>query len=346
LGDDIVVGQILLLDRVLLYRTSKDDVIWSQKPLRRQDVLDTAQTLERAVSSPYTSLKTAEQLGAGLTDVLLPQIPMHLSEDSALLLEPDPLLQNLSWPVLPTAAGPLGLQYSLAEMRSLLASPVELLRHPEATETMCRRPLIVGASLAAGDEPPLPEALKEATSVSRLLHSSEPLLGEQATTFNIAQALGSATIFHFAGHAVQTGDGTKLLLAASLPGETGPWVDGVFLRQHPPHACQLAVLSACSTGTREVSWNHPLQDIVETLGELGVPEVIATRWQIDSQASVPFMEAFYQKLAQGKGVALALTSARRVQFGQSLYENPYYWGAYYVTGRETAVVERKSHANN
>ena len=347
LGSNIAIGQVLLLDRVLLYKVSKDEVVWSQKQLRRQDVLDAAQTLERAVSSPFTSLKTAEQLGARLTDVLLPQIPAHLSEDSALLLESDPKLQNMSWPVLPTAAGPLGLQYPLAEMRSLLAGPLELLGRPTQAETMRRRPVIVGASLAAGNEPPLPEALKEATSVSRLLHASEPLLGEQATTFNLAQVLGSATIFHFAGHAVQTSNGTELLLAASVPNEANPWVDGVYLRQHPPHACQLAVLSACSTGAREASWNHPLQDIVETLGDLGVPEVIATRWQIDSQASVPFMETFYQKLAQGKGVALALTAARRVQSGQSLYENPYYWGAYYVTGREsTQLVERKGNANH
>jgi CHAT domain-containing protein len=95
------------------------------------------------------------------------------------------------------------------------------------------------------------------------------------------------------------------------------------------------VLSACATGSREASWNHPLQDIVETLGSLGVPAVVATRWQIDSGAAVSFMNAFYGSLAKGNSVAMALTSARRVQSGQSLYNNPYYWGAYYVTGKES-----------
>jgi CHAT domain-containing protein len=94
------------------------------------------------------------------------------------------------------------------------------------------------------------------------------------------------------------------------------------------------VLSACATGTREASWNHPLQSIVETFGALGVPEVVATRWQIDSEASVPFIDAFYGGLSKGNTVAMALTSARRVQFENSKYRNPYYWGAYYVTGRE------------
>ncbi len=34
---------------------------------------------------------------------------------------------------------------------------------------------------------------------------------------------------------------------------------------------------------------------------------------------------------------MALTSARRVESGKSLYANPYYWGAYYATGRETNI---------
>ena len=335
LGNSILIGQIVLLDRVLIYRADKDGIVWSQKPLRRQDVRDAAQRLERAVSSPYTSLETATKLGASLSDALLPQLPAGMNSDAALLLEPDPMLQNLSWPVLPTPAGPLGLQYPLAEERSILATAKGYNDgRPGSEFGSGKRALVVGASVAGEGEPPLPEAIKEADSVNVFLHSPDLLLGEQATATHVASAIGSATILHFAGHALQTENGTELLLAAASPGEKRPWVDGEFLRQHPPRACRLAVLSACATGVREAAWNHPLQDIVETLGSLGVPEVVATRWQIDSEAAVPFMDAFYQSLERGTSVAMALTSARRVLSKQSLYGNPYYWGAYYVTGRE------------
>jgi CHAT domain-containing protein len=350
LGSSLLIGQIMLLDRVMIYRVDRNTVSWSEKAVRRQDILDAAQTLERAVSSPYTSPETAAKLGANLGDALLPQLPSSINRDASLLLEPDPMLQNLSWPVLPTQAGALGLQYPLAEVRSILATAPN--RDDGRTGLGVRTgapALVVGASISGQGEPPLPEVLNEARSVDALLqspeHPSALLLGNQATAAHVGQTLESATLFHFAGHAVQTGNGTELLLAASSAGDQRPWVDGVFLRKHPPRACQLAVLSACSTGERESSWTHPLQDIVETLGSLGVSEVVATRWRIDSEAAIPFMDTFYQSLAQGTSVAIALTSARRIQSEKSLYANPYYWGAYYATGRGTTHLTGEFYAS-
>ena len=42
-----------------------------------------------------------------------------------------------------------------------------------------------------------------------------------------------------------------------------------------------------------------MEDVVDTLASLGVPEVVATRWQIDSASAVPMMDAFYRGLANG-----------------------------------------------
>jgi len=349
LKDNLLIGQILLLDRVLVYRVDRDGIAWTSIPRQKQDVLDAAMTLERAVSSPLTSTETAEQLGAKLSDSLLPKLPATLGPNEFLILEPDPLLRNLSWPVLPTPAGPLGLHYPLAEMRSILALTSQREENgfetgagfsgPDLSDTS--RSLVVGASIVAEGEPPLPEAIEEARSVGSFLHTPQLLLGSQANTAHVAQLLDSATVFHFAGHAVQTSQGTELLLASASFSDKRPWVDGAFLRQHPPRVCRLAVLSACATGVEESSWNHPLQDIVETLGSLGVPEVVATRWQIGSESAVPFMNDFYRSMAQGNNVAMALTLARRLQFLRPHQNNPYYWGAYYVTCTES--VSRRSY---
>ncbi|WP_263358515.1 CHAT domain-containing protein [Acidicapsa ligni] len=340
LGDSILTGQILLLDRVLIYRMDRDKITWDEKPLRRRDVLDAAQILERAISSPHTTLSTANTLGIRLAGGLLPSLPAKMSADATLLVEPDPELANLSWTVLPTPAGTLGLAYPLAESRSVLADSSYADDHDNARAAkgshaeITARPLIIGASVSAEGEAPLPEALEEARAVTRFLNSSQVLLGRDATRAQVASQLNSATILHFAGHAVQSPSGTELLLAASSQ-EAKPWLDAALLRQYPPRACRLAVLSACATGGQERSSNLPLQDVVETLGTLGVPEIVATRWQIDSGAAVPLMTMFYQKITEGSSVAMALTSARKAISSQPQYNNPYYWGAYYATGYET-----------
>jgi CHAT domain-containing protein len=71
---------------------------------------------------------------------------------------------------------------------------------------------------------------------------------------------------------------------------------------------------------------------VDTLASLGVPEVVATRWQIDSASAVPMMDAFYSGLARGLSVPQALTAARLSLTRDVRYRHPYYWAAYYASG--------------
>jgi CHAT domain-containing protein len=338
LGKSLLIGQITLLDRVLVYRVDEHGVQWSQVSLGRQHLIDAARQLQRAASSPYTSLETATKLGAAVSDAVLPRLPATLDAGASILLEADTPLESLPWPVLPTSAGLLGLQYPIINAPSILNTAPEA----KGSALQFHSALIVGASLGGDGEPPLPDAMHEATSVAELLHTPNLLVGDQATANHLATALSSATILHFAGHAKQTPDGTELMLAAS-PGEERPWLDAQFLRQHPPRRCRLAVLSACSTGIQESSWNRSLEDIVHTLAAQGTREVVATSWQIDSQASVPFMNTFYQSLAQGSTVASALTAARRMQSKNFRYNGPYYWAGYYAASGESRVTKGISH---
>jgi tetratricopeptide (TPR) repeat protein len=85
-------------------------------------------------------------------------------------------------------------------------------------------------------------------------------------------------------------------------------------------------------GEKEESWNHGMGDIVDTLAALGVPDVVATRWQIDSASAVPMMDGFYGGLAKGLTVPQALTAARQTLIRDPRYRHPYYWAAWYASG--------------
>jgi len=87
-----------------------------------------------------------------------------------------------------------------------------------------------------------------------------------------------------------------------------------------------------------------IRDGIKTLASLGVPDVVATRWQIDSAAAVPMMDAFYGGLAQGFTVPRALTAARQSLMRDARYHHPYYWAAYYASGSGTSDLSRIFHA--
>jgi CHAT domain-containing protein len=313
--------------------------------VRKTEVLAAVEPLERAVSSPSTSMNSVEsaarRVGSLLIDPLngvepVDPVPVDpvAAKGKRLLLEPDPLLGNLPWPSVAIEKGFIGLQFDLEETPSLLLD-----REPSRAiaDKSSGRPLIVGASVAAGESQLLPEVLTEARAVARFDTDPNLLLAEQATEPQVAARLATASAIHFAGHAAQQEGATRLLLAAEKTPPAGtssekPWLDSDILRRHPPRAARLVVFSACSTGKKEEGWNHGMGDIVGTLASLGVPDVVATRWQIDSGSAVPMMNAFYGGLAQGLDVPHALTAARQNLVRDPRYRHPYYWAAWYSSG--------------
>ncbi|MGB7549726.1 MAG: CHAT domain-containing protein [Terracidiphilus sp.] len=330
-GRDCLMGQIVLRDRVLLYRADARKVVWSQINIPQADLLAAAASLERVDSSPATSQASVDQAARQLGDILMRGLLAPAASDSLLMLEPDPLLGNVPWPSVETAQGPLGLRFNLEEAPSLLLD-----RQPADAATMRRdardRPLVVGASIGAGESVLLPEVLKEARTVARLGANSDLLLAQQATEARVAAHLASASIIHFAGHAAQYDGATRLMLAPSGAARDRPYLDSTLFLRNPPRVAQLVVLSACSSGIGEAGWNHGMGDIVDTLASLGVPQVVATRWQIDSASAVPLMDAFYRGLANGLSVPEALTAARQSLIRDARYRHPYYWAAYYASG--------------
>ena len=336
----VLTGEIVLPDRLLLYRVSGLGVRWVQVLARREEVLAAAERLERAVDSPRTSQATVEQAARGVGALLVD--PVNAVADSMarsdgprvrLRLEPDPLLGNLPWPAVATDAGALGMLTDLEESPSMLLVPLG------ADWTSTGKALVVGASVAAGDKQLLPEVLEEAQAVARFDKDPSLLMGEEATAPQVMARLATAEAIHFAGHAESMEGSTRLLLAPTgtdVARAQTSWLDSAMLRRHPPRLARLAVFSACSSGKKEAGWNHGMGDIVDTMAVLGVADVVATRWQLDSGAAVPMMDAFYGGLAGGLTVPQALRGARQAMARDPHYRHPYYWAAWYASGTGTA----------
>ena len=353
LGNDRLMGQVVLLDRTLLFEATAQGVVWNSTPVGREYALAAAARLERAVSSPATSQQSVDAAArlVGSLFLFLHDLPEPAPGNDQLSLEPDPLLGNLPWAAAETAGGPIGLRFSIEEAPSLLLAQRRGDSRWSRTLAAGNGPLVVGASFAAGKSVLLPEVLNEARAVAHFARNTNLLLGDQATEAQVVARLGTAPVIHFAGHATEEDGTTRLLLAPAGAGSTGtgadtPYLDSELLRKHPPRAARLAVFSACSTGKREEGWNHGMEDIVNTLASLGVPQVVATRWQIDSSSAVPMMDAFYGGLARGLSVPRALTAARQSLSRDTRYRHPYFWAAYYASGWGNSDMSEVFHGSN
>jgi len=378
LGEDQVIGQVVLNDRLLLYRAGAGGVAWKELPVSSVDVLAAVDSLELAVTSPTTPIAEIDRSAQKAGSLFLSQLdspphdavyqPRTHGAAAELVLEPDPMLGNLPWPAVEAASGPIGLHFNLAESPSLLldSSNASALSQPPAQG----RPLIVGASIAADERQMLPEVIAEAKAVAAFSNSPAMLLGSDATEAGVLARLPNAASIHFAGHAAEELGATRLLLAQSQPlqAQSSPdapfgspenaegrpaglgkswgksWLDSALIRTHPPRAARLAVFSACSTGKKEEGWNHGMGDIVSALASVGVPNVVSTRWQIDSGSALPMMDSFYQGLAAGQTVPQALTSARLALVRDPRYRHPYYWAAWYAAGRGNTTLTQLFHA--
>jgi len=344
-GFSLLVGQVVLPDRVLLYRAAAQGVVWTAAQVSREELMAAAGQLEQAVDSPETGMNAIHRVAQRVGSLLIDPIaqPDDLTAGGELVLEPDPLLGNLPWPSVEAATGGLGVRANLEESPSLL-----LERNEPHSVAAAGKALVVGASVASGESQLLPEVLAEARSVARFDSEPSLLLGDQATAAQVVERLATAETIHFAGHAASRGGATRLLLApANEPGiPDTPWLDSETLRKHPPRRARLAVFSACSSGRNQASWDHGMGDIVSTLAAAGVPDVVATRWQIDSAAAVPMMDAFYGGLAKGLTVPRALTAARQAMVRDPRYHHPYYWAAWYASGSGTSDLSSIFHAGS
>jgi CHAT domain-containing protein len=182
-----------------------------------------------------------------------------------------------------------------------------------------------------GDLPALPNVVTEVEAVAQQLPHTTILRNEEASLSTLTKAIGQAEVFHFAGHAVQLPEGAALLINGRS-GSVAVLDARAFASMHFPRL-RLAVLSACSTEVGEDAGG--LLDsgsLARALMRGGVPEVIATRWAIDSDSAEGTIKSFYGNLLRGTSVPDALRLATRQTRTRPSTSHPYYWAAFTVFG--------------
>jgi tetratricopeptide (TPR) repeat protein len=123
-------------------------------------------------------------------------------------------------------------------------------------------------------------------------------------------------VLHFVGHAYYDEDAQDGALALEGPGRKTRLVTGrdlgLMLRGH--RSLRLVVLNACE-GARSAK-DDPFGGVAQALVRLGIPSVIAMQFEISDPAAVVFSRSFYQAIADGLPVDLAVVEARLAMFAE------------------------------
>ena len=76
----------------------------------------------------------------------------------------------------------------------------------------------------------------------------------------------------------------------------------------------------------------PVGAVILREDEQGVPQVVASKWPIDSAVSSSLMKKFYRHLLEGEQVDTALKDAERDVRSAPETSHPYYWAAFSTFG--------------
>lgn len=110
-----------------------------------------------------------------------------------------------------------------------------------------------------------------------------------------------------------------------------------------PLSAELAVLSACETGTGRLQKGEGLMSLARAFAYSGCPSLVTSLWQVDDEQTAEVMIDFYEGLYQGQAKDVALRQAQLAYLKNSYqsyqHKHPFYWASFVIVGNVEGVFE-------
>ncbi len=181
---------------------------------------------------------------------------------------------------------------------------------------------------------PLPSAKKESQQIREYYNNSIIFTEENATKENIKKNLTKVEVFHFAGHYVNDVHSplfSSFILAGKDKTEAS-LANYEIIGEKLSHL-RLIVLSACQTQIEKYYNGEGMIGASRTFLATGVPLVVASQWEVDSDATAQLMNDFHRRRKMEKlSTAEALRQAQIEMLKNEKYRQPYYWAAFITLG--------------
>ena len=183
-------------------------------------------------------------------------------------------------------------------------------------------------------------AKKEVEMIGKLLNS-QPLTGEAATKEEVLRRIDSVALIHIAAHGgKETGE---IALAPNPEWQSKtciPTEEDYMLKMSDVQAlklrARLVVLSCPHSGQGEVS-SEGVVGMARAFLFAGARSVLASLWALDDEATMVFMECFYQHLRVGESASTALQKAMKCLRDSDDFSAPKYWAPFVLIGDDVTI---------
>jgi CHAT domain-containing protein len=287
----------------------------------------TVHTLTELCSDRNSSQSDIQIIGGNLYHDLLSPFDDQIQMTRQLWLDVDTSLQGL-----PFAALTRNDHYYLNDTHSVVFLPGWWTLHPPAADTVSpsANALLVEGALSVPGPGSLPTATLpaeylESSGVARHFSHARLIQSQQSSSPLLRKLLPDAEVFHFSGHTFTNGDQTGLLLKYPDTIFSASSLDGISLRRS-----RLAVLATCSSAGGTQYGMEDTSSLAHALLTAGVSNVVATLWDVDSQASRIMMLQFYDLLTQSSTVPAAIHAAQLKVRADPATRHPFFWSAVQV----------------
>jgi CHAT domain-containing protein len=336
--DTVILEFLVLAQRTYTWVVTREGiVVVSQRATRKQIegwVRDAVAGIEGGQSDPFD-----RALRAVYTELFREPLASVDKSKTRIVIVPDKPMQGLPFNALRgtrdekyliergsvAVAGSTSLYlYALARDRQLSGN-----RNPSAL--LIGDPAFDSSRLAER----LPFAMEEVKELSRDYYTNaEVLTGRDATVQRFLSAAKTATIIHFAGHALANPQDpwqSRLLFAPVQGRESGELTAQTLMQQLPRlERTRLVVLGACSTAGGGSVGPQGLAPLVRPLIAAHVPAVVGTLWDVKDASAKELLVSFHCHYRHGDDVAVAQRQAQLERLRN--HEPAMKWAAFQVAG--------------
>jgi CHAT domain-containing protein len=309
-------------DGLQIWTTSGKGVRSAWVKIKQEDLAHDIRDFVEKCASSGSDLAEIQVQGKKLFSILLQPVLLQLPESRPVIVELDRPAYALPIEALMSPEGwYFGGKYSIVYSPGLMME--KYIRMP-GTIGLQESLLLVDASRTDSDSS-LPGDELERKTIAQIFPNSRIVDSRHASWTQVAGALPQSHVFHFMGHGKADGTGAYLILNKT---------SSLKARDFSPEllkSSRLAVLSACSTGVGREDGLLDTGNLVHSFLSAGVPSVIASRWNVDSENTAKLMSSFYRHLGKNETVAQSISEARKEIL--TTRQHPYYWASFNLSGR-------------